>query len=161
MALWQFTLDLVPAAAARIDGTQAIRLSREQLDAIKLDLLPEDAPKLYGALSSLLPEKAAWSDDLRIWGDDRTDDVQVWFDGARIDFVQFRLNVADLSLELIDGICALARHFGCVLASREGAIVQPTAQAVVRAVLQSPATRFVRDPQGYLDAAILLDGGSD
>lgn len=161
MALWQFTLDLVPAAGARIDGTPAIRLSRKQLDAIELDLDAEDAPKLYGALSALLPEKEAWSDDLRIWGDDRTDDVQVWFDGPRIEFVQFRLNVADLSLGLVNGICALARDFGCVLASRAGAIVQPTAQAVVRAVLQSPATRFVRDPKGYLDAAILIDAGSD
>ncbi|WP_043606651.1 hypothetical protein [Novosphingobium sp. Rr 2-17] len=161
MALWQFELDLIPAMGARVAGADAIQLSREQLDAIPLRLSNEDMSKLFGWLESLLPEKASWSKDLRIWGDEKTDDVQVSFAGEKIEFVQFRINVGNLSLALVSGICAIARNLDCVLASRQGAIVRPTSEAVVRAVLQSPATRFVRDPKAYLEAAVLIDGSND
>ena len=115
--------------------------------------------KLFGWLDALLPAKEAWSKNLRIWGDETTQDVQVWFEGERVECVQFRINAGDLSLALISGICAIARNLSCVLASRDGAVVQPTTEAVIRAVLQSPATRFVRDPKAYLAAAVLIDTG--
>src|SRR5690349_12950970 len=103
MALWQFTLDLIPASAARVDGVDAIRLAREQRDASKLNIPTDELNRLFAALSSLLPEKQSWAPALRIWGDEKTDDVQVWFDGSDIVSVQTRLDARDLSLSLVGG----------------------------------------------------------
>jgi hypothetical protein len=111
MAVWQFVLDLVPASSAHVAGVTAARMRREQLDEIRLGFSNADAEVLFARLGTLLPEKKSWSASLRIWGDEKTDDIQVGFDGQVIEDIQFRLNVADLSLPLVGGICELARHF--------------------------------------------------
>ena len=157
MAVWQFVIDLIPASSARVDGVTAARMSREQLDEIDLAFSNTDAEVLLVQLGTLLPEKKSWSASLRIWGDEETDDIQVGFDGHLIEYIQFRLNVADLCLPLVGGICDVARHFDCVLASRDGAIVQPNREAVVRTIMQSRAMQFVRDPQRFLEEAVRLD----
>lgn len=158
MALWQFVLDLVPASAANVAGVVAARLSREQLDAVALAFSSADAEALFAKLGTLLPEKQSWSSRLRIWGDEKTDDIQVGLRGNAIEDVRFRVNVGQLSLPLVGDICTLARHFNCVLATTDGAIIQPTREAVVRAIAQSRAMHFVRDPERFLREAIRLDG---
>lgn len=132
-------------------------MSREQLDEIDLGFSNADAEVLFTRLDTLLPERKSWSANLRIWGDEKTDDIQVGFDGQAVENVQFRLNVGDLRLTLVGGICDLARHFDCILATRDGAIIQPNRETVVRTILQSQAMQFVRDPQRFLDEAIRLD----
>ena len=157
MAVWQFVIDLVPASSTLVAGVTAARMSREQLDEICLDFSSADAEALFARLDTLLLEKKSWSSGLRIWGDEETNDIQVWFDVPNIESIQFRLNVADLSLALVGGICDLACHFDCILATREGAIVQPNREAVMRTIMQSRAMRYVRDPQRFLEEAIRLD----
>jgi len=132
-------------------------MSREQLDEIDLGFSNFDAEVLFARLGRLLPEKKSWSARLRIWGDEKTDDIQVGFDGHTIEDIQFRLNVADLRLPLVGGICDLARHFDCILATQDGAIVQPNRESVVRTIMQSRAVQFVRDPQRSLEEAIRSD----
>jgi hypothetical protein len=157
MALWQFVLDLIPASAANVGGIPAARMNREQLDAIDLDLSSAELEALFVRLEALLPEKKSWSAHLRIWGDEETDDIQVWMDEQVIEGVQFRIDVSHLSLPLVGGICALARHMDCLLATRDGAIIQPNREEVIRMILQSRAMQFVRDPQRYLEEAVRLD----
>jgi hypothetical protein len=161
MALWQFELHLIPSSAAQVDGVDAIRMTREQLDKISPDVSAEKMPDLFQRLSVLLPEKEAWTPDLRIWGDEKSHDVQIWFEGTRIEDFQLRLDVANPSLPLVSGMCSLARDLQCVFAAREGAIIPPSAEAIVRGIMQSPAMRFVRDPQGYIEAAIRADRAKD
>ncbi|WP_152567965.1 hypothetical protein [Sphingopyxis sp. LC81] len=161
MAAWQFTLDLIPSSAARLNGVDAIRMTREQLDEIEPEISVEKLPGLFQALSRLLPEKESWAPDLHIWGDEKSHDVQIWFEGDRVEGIQLRLDVANPSFPLVSGMCGLARDLQCVFAAREGAIIQPSAEAVVRAVMQSPAMRFVRDPQAYIEAAIQADRAGD
>ncbi|WP_185867641.1 hypothetical protein [Sphingomonas sp. TF3] len=157
MAAWQFVIDLIPASSARVAGVTAARMSREQLDEIDLCFSNADAEVLFARLDTLLTEKKSWSASLRIWGDEKTDDIQVGFYGQAIEDIQFRLNVGDLCLPLVGGICDLARHFDCILATRDGAIIQPNREAVVRTILQSRAMQFVRDPHRFLEEAIRLD----
>lgn len=157
MAIWQFVLDLVPVSAAKVAGMPAARMSSDQLDEMHLDFSETDTEKLISHLSSILPEKTSWSPAIRIWGDEETDDIQVGLNGETIEDVRFRLNVADLKLPLIGGICILARQFDCCFATPDGAIVQPNREAVVRLLLQSRAMKFLRDPQRFLADAIRLD----
>jgi hypothetical protein len=145
MAVWQFVINLIPASAARIAGVNAARMSRAQLDQVVLALPIAEADVLFAKLDMLLPEKPRSYTGLRVWGDEPADDIQVRFD------------VADLSLPLIGGVCDLARHFDCVFATPEGAIIQPSREAVIRTVLQSDAAHFVQDPQGLIEKAARLD----
>jgi len=129
-------------------------MSREQLDGVELGFLPLAASVIFERVGMLLPEKQSWSPDLRIWGDEKTDDVQIGVRAAQIEDVQFRLNVADLRMPLVAGICLLARDLRCVLATRGGAILQPNSESVVRAIMQSDAARYVRNPERYLHEAV-------
>ena len=81
MAVWQFVIDLIPASAARVAGVAAVRMSRAQLDETVLGFSSADAEVLFLKLGRLLPEKPSWSDGLRIWGDEKADDIQVSIDG--------------------------------------------------------------------------------
>ena len=157
MALWQFTLDLIPSSAAKVNGVDAIQMTREQLDEIEPEIPTQKKASLFQRLDALLSEKEPWSPDLRIWGDEKSHDVQIWLEGGRIESFQLRLDVANPSFPIIDGMCSLARDLQCVFAAREGAIIQPSAEAIARAVMQSPAMRFVRDPEGFIRAAIQSD----
>jgi hypothetical protein len=159
MALWQFSFSPIPAAKANIGGVDVIYLGPEALDGIDLDLSPNDLEPLFSAFDALLPEKRSWSDSLRIWGDEKAHDIQVSFDGTRVECIEFRLDVSKPSVALVNGICALARQFGWVLVSRTGAVIQPTPEAVARVIIQSPASKYVSDPQAYLAQATRPDGG--
>jgi hypothetical protein len=157
MAIWQFTLDPIPASCAQVSGFDAVWLSREQLDAIELQLGAEDRETLFEMFAGLLPEKRSWSQALRIWGDEKSDDIHVWFDQERLEAIRIRIDVATLSMALVGGLCSLAREFGWVFATRDGRIVQPTVEAVAKAIGQSDSSRYVRDPKAFLEAAIEAD----
>lgn len=157
MAVWQFVINLIPASAARIAGVNAARMSREKLGEVVLALPITEADVLFAKLDMLLPEKPRSYTGLRIWGDESADDIQASFDEQYIEEIQVRFDVADISLPLIGGVCDLARHFDCVFATPEGAIIQPSREAVIRTVLQSDAAHFVQDPQGFIEKAVRLD----
>ncbi len=157
MAVWQFVINLIPASAARIAGVNATRMNREQLGEVVLALPITEADVLFAKLDILLPEKPRSYTGLRVWGDEPADDIQVSFDEQYIEEIQVRFDVADISLPLIGGVCDVARHLDCVFATPEGAIIQPSREAVIRTVLQSDAAHFVQDPRGFIEKAVRLD----
>ncbi|KHS49371.1 MAG: hypothetical protein A2792_15810 [Sphingomonadales bacterium RIFCSPHIGHO2_01_FULL_65_20] len=157
MAVWQFVINLIPASAARIAGVDAARMSRTQLEEAVLALPIAEADVLFTKLDALLPEKPRSYTGLRVWGDEPNDDIQVSFDEQYIEEIQVRFDVADISLPLIGGVCELAQYFDCVFATPEGAMIQPSREAVIRTVLQSDAAHFVQDPPGFIGKAVRLD----
>ena len=149
MAAWQFAVNPIPASAAKIDGIDAIHLDRDARNEGGLHLPHDQQSALFDAFAALLPEQLGWSKDMRIWGSTKGNDIQVFFEGADIKCIEFRLDVSYLALPLIDGMCALARRFDWVFLSETGAVIQPTREAVVRAAEHSLAQKFVRDPRSY------------
>ena len=101
----------------------------------------------------MLPEEQAWSDGLRIWGDTKRSNIQVYADGTTIDTVKIRLDVRTVSAELIEATCALARRFGWVLVGDGGAVLQPVREVILRAIEHFPAGALVEAPQTDLTQA--------
>lgn len=153
MALWQFDLEPVPAGLALIEGVPAIHLPPEIRDHVTYALTPADRKNLFTAIGAMLPEGQAWSDGLRIWGDTRGSDVQVYTEGKTIAALKIRLDVRNVSFELIDALCALAQRFGWVFVGDRGAVLQPVRAVILRAIEHSPARAFVEDPQAALAQA--------
>lgn len=151
MALWQFPLDLVPKQAATVGGAEAIRLPPDRLDEITLNLSASEETKLFAALAKLLPERSEnWTTEIRFYGDEKSNDAHVSFDGSAVSTVQFRLDAGNLSMALIGGMCELARELDCVFVGRiDGTVIRTLREEVLRAVLQSRASRFVDDPQKF------------
>lgn len=162
MAIWQFVLDLIPASAARIDGVIAARLTPEQRSTIEWKFSQSKANSFFERVGVMLPEGPFRSSEYCEWGDDAADDVQIHLEDAAIQYVQVRLNIADVRMPFVDGICALARDFSCVFATHGGAIIQPQREFVLRAIMQSDAARFVSDPDRFIRELTAADpeGGS-
>jgi len=150
MAIWQFAFDLMPSSAVIINEAVAVRMTQAQLDATEPDFSAATIQLLFERLGSILPEKTSWSPSLRIWGDEKTNDVQVFLGEPGIEGVQFRLDVANLSMPLVAQICSLAQDTACVLVTRDGAIVRPNGTSLIRAIMRSNAARYVRDPERFI-----------
>ncbi|HEU0097338.1 MAG TPA: hypothetical protein VFQ67_01055 [Allosphingosinicella sp.] len=154
MALWQFEFEPVPASRATARGAPAIHLARDILDGIELDLRPDEQQRLFDEFDGLLPEMPAWAAQMRRWGDEKRDDIQVYLESDRIVGLRIRLDVSNISMPLVGGICRVARSFDWVFASAQGTVFPATLDAVVRAAAQSRASQFVADPAAYLQRAV-------
>lgn len=157
MAIWQYALDLIPSSSATVKGADAIYMAQERLAKTRPAIPLELAPAFCDRIGELLPEQTAWARGLRIWGHDQSHDVQVWFDGPCIQEVQLRLDASNPSTSFIKGFCEIARDFDCIFAARDGAIIRPSVDGVMRAVSQSRAMRYARDPKEFLETAVEAD----
>lgn len=153
MAAWQFDLEPIPAGLALIEGVPAIHLPSGAWDHVVYDLTAADRKDLFAAIGAMLPEGQAWSDGFRIWGDTKRSDIQVYADGKKIEALKIRLDVRNVSFELIDAVCALAQRFDWVFVGDRGAVLQPVREVILRAIEHSPARAFVEDPQTALTQA--------
>lgn len=147
MAVWQFELDPIPAHAAMIDGVPAIHLGADVRDTIPLDLAPDERKQLIEALDSFLPAQQSWSPGLMIWGNTRGTDVQLFLDEDGADGLKIRIDAKTFTFDLVESLCLIALGFGWVFLTERGAVIQPTRDAVLRALLQSPARQFIEDPE--------------
>ncbi len=158
MAVWQFQFELVPVQGIlRIQGEPVCALPQfAAMDpGAEYDEDQEypnywegvDMAPVHKAIEQLLPKGAPWSDDATMYGDSKTDDIQVWDDtvGVRLDCRKFRV-------ELLEAVLNVAKDFGCVLALKEGGrVIAPEMPLVLGALRESSAVRFIRDPAGYLE----------
>src|SRR5215472_86905 len=101
----------------------------------------------------ILPPIESWSESMRMWGTEDGNRAHVIYTDAEkkvIEEIAFRLDVRDLSLDLIRMICALATQLSCVLLTSEFGILHPTESAVLAAIRNSTAAKFVIDPAATL-----------
>ena len=104
-------------------------------------------------ISLILPEAKSWSESVRIWGQEESDDAHVIYSDESKSTVQeigFRLDANKISPELIRQICVLARQVGCVLMTAEYEILAADETMVLAAVNRSTAKRFVENPASTL-----------
>jgi hypothetical protein len=146
MAVWQFELDPIPSSAALIEGVPAIHLGPELRDTIMLGLTPVQRKELIAALDDLLPSQQAWSPTLKLWGNTRGTDVQLYLDEDGTDALKIRIDAKTFTTDLVEALCALATAFDWVFLTERGAVLQPVSAVVLRALLNSPARRFVEAP---------------
>jgi hypothetical protein len=153
MALWQFELEPIPAAAATIDGLPAIHLDAEARDAIEIRLERIERDALVQAIGALLPAAETWSAGLLVWGSTRGTDVQLYLDDDGI-ALKIRIDAQSFTHELIEAFCDLAVEFDWVFLTDRGTVLHPNPDTVLRALLRSSARRFVENPHAEISKAV-------
>ena len=147
MAIWQFALHAVPNMPPA--DVTPMQLTEAEVE-IAWESFPVDAASLAARLSAFLPERKAWSEHLRAWGDEDSDDVQVWMQADTVQSIQFRVDVRCVSHAFLNGLCELASEFGWHLVDDAGVIVPSRPGRILKTILRSPAQRFVADPEHFL-----------
>jgi hypothetical protein len=158
MATWQFDVHLIPRCKLQqVFGFIPHMLDKEAFDATNWwqnVALPTHYRELLSALvpfNASVPFDASSCEDIELWGDMEGDRVEVCRHEGEIDSVYVRINVTDLNTAFINGISSFAQACDCLIFTEDKRLLEPSADLLDKAVLQSNAARFVANPRASLD----------
>ena len=157
MAVWQFKFTILPVAGIfRVHGGMIDVLSEfaERAPDAQFDEDKEfpnywegiDSSPMHALAKSMLPITKSWSDEATMFGNSKTDDIQIWKDSVNV-----RLDCSNLNVALLEAVVAVASESNCCLVLSEGGrIIPPVLHLVLDAANASPASRFVKNPTGFI-----------
>lgn len=157
MAVWQFKFTLIPAGRiVEVHGKVPDLLL--QFAAVVPDASFDDEmvwpnywegvdkSAIHALAKSVLPVADSWSAEATMYGNSKTDDIQVWDDS-----VDVRLDCSNLNIRLLESIVAIADDCGyCIVLCEGGRVIAPIVEQVTEALKASSASRFVKDPNAFL-----------
>jgi hypothetical protein len=155
MSIWQFTVGLVPRTWAEADGILPAMLYdadgySDMSAAWRHKQLYVDIDDL---MSRVLPAAASWSDEIRIWGDEATSDIQVCYEGTAVESVQVRIDTRNSTSDFCSKIVRLARAMDCYLfLPDERSIISADEPALSKAICKSSAARYSADSRAFLES---------
>ena len=147
MATWQADFYLVPRRAVAEFPAITGDIARETEWWLGTDL-PAD---YHERMEALLPPGKSWSPDLKTWGAEDGNRIDVWRDQGRVANVLVRIDARAPDTSFLDGIAGLARDLHCMLVRADGYVTDPTLGALGKALTGSRAFRFVADPAAFLE----------
>lgn len=154
MALWQTDLLLVPRKTlSATDRTVPDRIPPDVLDRADFwngFVLTEEIER---TISSFCPPRRSWSSNLKTWGDEDGNRIDILHSGASVAEVSIRIDVRHMDDNFIEGVIALATYWDCVFVTEALRVLPPVPAELRSAVQESEAHRFVSDPHGFLDSA--------
>lgn len=156
MAIWQFTFHWAPRdSVEKLHGPDAIVLTAfAPVDFETWDENKETPnywqgrnPKSYGpAIEKLLPPRKSWSADALMFGDEKSDGVELWDDDVRV-----RLDIREFNEPLARALVDLAARDDLKLAmAQTGRLIPPKYDKLAREISNSRAFKFAMDPAGTL-----------
>lgn len=152
MAIWQFKVLVIPESALRGKfGTIPVSLTRDLAE--RFDWWSDCQPPIAFtvAIDTMLPEIKSWSRKMRIWGDERGDAAVVCYDDRKnVIEIEFRIDVRQVSLSFIRGICEFAKRLECVLVTNANHLLAPDESLVLAAINNSTAKKYLEDPVSML-----------
>jgi hypothetical protein len=149
MSIWHFKVSPIPekALCAKYgDLPHVIATDLAEDSSLWSDIEPLRIERL---LNAILPEANSWSDSMRIWGDENSDSAWICYmdeKKERVEWVDMRIDVRNLSRPFVAAICMLAKELECVLLTDQHEIVPPNEGALLAAIDSSIAKGFLKDP---------------
>lgn len=153
MAVWQFLIELIPrdwaeknsynAGLLQSDEEYETRIAWESRQP-EIDVVP--------VLSRILPLSESWHNDLISFGDNQSDDIEVWHQDQAIDGISIRIDLKKDVKRTVVRVVGAAKELGCVFfVPEKGSFVEANEFALIKAVKESDAAQYVDDPIGILD----------
>lgn len=152
MAIFQFTVVLIPSQwACNAENDVESLYCEEGYDVS--DAWGQYPPtiEIEPLLSNVLPKGKAWDSEQKVWGNEESSDIQVWYENGKIDSVTVRLDLWEDMSVLLKKVVDLANELNCHLFI-PGAkiIIKPNIFELKKASSESNAAKFVKDPEGFL-----------
>ncbi|MFZ1557171.1 MAG: hypothetical protein WAT38_13390, partial [Nitrospira sp.] len=124
MAVWQFQIELVPKAVAEANSLRAgMVLTEEQRESVvwwKDQRLPVT---LLRDVEKMLPSGKTWSKDLEVLGSLETSCLTILREGESLVEVQFRFDLREVAVELLETAVQFSRDLQCWLISEDGKVI--------------------------------------
>jgi hypothetical protein len=154
MAIWQFRLNLIPE--------RSLRAKYDTIPVIIPEDMAEDFPWWREAQPPVGFEKQIDSILVRadyrplsmcIWGDEDANYASIGYEDdtrSTVEWVAFSIDVRNVSIDFVKGICNLASRLKCQILTRQYHLLAPDIKIVLAAIHSSTAKRFVEDPVSTL-----------
>lgn len=147
MAIWQYDFIAVPRnELVSLYGTLPSAMAAKDFNS---ELFWNTTQPISGynfEFNDWRPELESWSFDLRMWGHETSNRIDVSYKNGRVNHVEFRIELRSLSIHFIETIVAFARVNNCVLISAHSlAVVAPIRQSVLLHLVRSPGVNKVLD----------------
>ncbi|MES2265098.1 MAG: hypothetical protein V4724_41910 [Pseudomonadota bacterium] len=162
MAIWQFTVGLIPRAWAKFEGNGPELLYDDYgfHDTSVSWRMNQPRADLFGLISNVLPPAESWSDGIKIWGDQTRNYIQVDYDGTVIESVTACIDTREKTSCICSGIIELARALDCFLfLPSAGTIIMADINSLTDALYKSRAAHFSAAPREFIEALARTSAG--
>jgi hypothetical protein len=154
MAIWQFSVALIPREWTEYDGNgpEMLHDGEGYHDTPSAWKNNQPIVNLVELISRVLPPAESWSDSLMTWGDERGNDIQVSYEGDNVESVTIRIDTREDTAHLCFRIIELARALDCYLflpAARS--IIASDVAGLSTAVQTSRGARFAAAPREFIE----------
>jgi hypothetical protein len=154
MALWQFSMHLVPRTElARLCPDLKTPIPGDEFDAVAWWSTSQPVSDIPERLKAVLPEVQGWDSGSRQWGPDDATTVSVSYADGRVDGVWVRLDLRQQITAVVDALVRLSLDCDAWWVGGDAVQRSPVGQRreeLLSAIRTSDAARFVLDPRGYL-----------
>ena len=155
MAVWQVIIDFIPLQWAEQNGFKTDELYDEDgfdPTCTWVEQQPnEDFEKVFDAI---LPRAESWSKDLTLWGDTKTNDISVWREGAKVSSIDFRLDLRESSIGLMNSLVDSVISLNCALfIPGQEVVIKPNIFELKKYILKSSAAKYVKNPEAFFNEA--------
>ncbi len=150
MATWQTTFYLVPRESVESNLTEwPMVIDQDTFHSIAWWAENGKVENLLKAID-FLPSASSWSPNIKIWGDVESEDLTCYFKNGYLSEIRLRFDLRKDNTLLIK-IVELAKTFELVFISESGRLIPANYKLILREMKSSPAAKFVRNPQKFLD----------
>jgi hypothetical protein len=150
MAVWQFTIALVPQAWIDGGGNVDELFGEEGYDSTTAWKRHDDS-RIGAALGGVLKETKSWHSDLRHWGDVQSDDIQAWCPNGKIESIRVRFDLRSPKIFLFREVVRIAQELELAIVSLgRRKLLSLEVSQLLRAAAESDAAHFCLDPSSFL-----------
>ncbi len=159
MAIWQFLASLVPRIWVEQDGNGLEMLydGEGYNDTSSAWKNNQPTVNLAELISRVLPPAESWCDSLRIWGDERRNDIQVSYEGGDVEEITIRIDTREDTSQMCFKLVELARALDCCLFLPSiHLIIKPEAALLKLALRSSEEALFSKAPREFIEHGQLV-----
>ena len=155
MAIWQYDFYMISKAelAEKLGGVPS-RLTPEEFKRCRFWHTCQPVQDFDARFTRWHEEIKAWNPELRWWGNEQSNRIDVWQKNGRVTMIEFRIELRTLDLRFIQLLVDVARDSDCVLFSQHSReIVEPLREHLLEHLVRSNGANeiwdWLRDPSAF------------
>jgi hypothetical protein len=141
VAIWQYDFIVAPSdEIAAAVGSLPAALTLPQMEALRSWSTRQPFEGFADFFSAWRPEMKSWHRELRMWGSEESNRIDVSYSGGHVNHVEFRVEIRSISVHFVELLAEFARRCNAVLVSAHSlAVIDPTRQQILRYLVRSGA----------------------
>ncbi|MDF2607751.1 MAG: hypothetical protein K0S34_1947 [Bacillales bacterium] len=106
--------------------------------------------KSLSEIKHFLKPQKSWSLDIKQYGADESHCLQLMYNGEKIEDISLRLDLRDLSKEIIEAILQFVKSSNGILL-HDDKIIEPDRDALFHELRNSNSYKFISNPKSYFE----------